>query len=70
MGMSYKFPYKESPYIVVPAVSVESTVFSLLSAGLHKPILMSSESSLTRPQSIYQKFELYPQHCVLFFEAR
>jgi hypothetical protein len=21
MGMSYKFPYKESPYIVVPAVT-------------------------------------------------
>ena len=25
MGMSYKFPYKESPYIVVPAVTSTQT---------------------------------------------
>ena len=24
MGMTYKFPYKESPYIIVPAVLIKS----------------------------------------------
>jgi len=60
-SVSFRFCYVTWEYLKIP---IESTVFSLLSAGLHQPILMSSESSLMRPWRIYQKFELYPQHCV------